>query len=138
MPINANSPTPIDPQPADQLDRLYVRGFSVASTSPGQPVVAAAELVRYSSATGRVGGERLDWRDEDLWTLAQRRPDADAAVDAVLDAMPAIRAASPSATLALLELVAQSIGALAQLPGQQPEPQEQPEEPEQRPEEQPE
>ena len=118
MAITLNEPAPVAPTPADTLDRLYVVAFEVQSDAPGRPVSAHASLAPYSSATGRVGSRRVTFTDADYATLAARRPDAEAAVAQVLDQLPAIRAAAPAATLALLELVAQALGAVAQLPAE--------------------
>jgi hypothetical protein len=118
MPIENTNPVTVPARAEKTYPKLWLERFETAApTSEGARV--AATLKPYTDSSGfefAPGVEATFWADGNVFTLHLRRPDLDAVVGAVLDNFAAIRAASPSNTLAMMELLAQVIGAVAQAP----------------------
>jgi hypothetical protein len=123
MPITSDNPA-VTPATEEKTYPLWwLRSFVADAPDLNGKVALASALVRYRRDSETQIGEFIppevelpaDFRDEDVLTLAERHPDYDAAIGAVLDNVAAIRAGSPSNVLALLEILVQSVGSIAKL-----------------------
>lgn len=122
MAIDNVNPVTIPPQPAKTYPLLWLEEFRTKAGDFNH-VWAYASLRPYRTEAGvdefAPGTQPVTWMDGNIFTMHLRRPDLDAIVGQVLDIMPTIRAGAPSNTLAVLELLAQVIGAVSQAPVQE-------------------
>jgi hypothetical protein len=121
MPIQNQNPVTKPAENAKTYDKLWLEGFStLAKDFSGVRVAAILRPYRTNPDTGASEFAPKDEFDplrldiENVYYLASEKPYVDAAIGQVLDNIAPIRAGAPTHSLALLELMAQAVGAAAQ------------------------
>lgn len=122
MPIVHNNPVVKPATPEITLGKLWLRGFSVVAPEVGGAARVRATLVPYADDGTSDVTQTLGLGIANAFTLGDDRPDIDAAIETVLTSFGVPMQSGVSATLLLVEMIAQSVGAAAQVPDPEPDP----------------
>ena len=119
MPVSNETPITVPAQPERNYNLLWMNSLHTIAPTLDSVTLDASFLPYFQDNNDRQfapNPQPLTFHDQNIFDLHSRRPDLNVIAGAVLDALPTIRQNTPSNILALIELVAQAVGKMAQTP----------------------